>query len=163
MDFVRGGYFDVGKIGRTERKGSMSHAGEVKLWNVSKMLFGECFASVTGMLMSMQSHEEVKVRFGGGVALERGSGLREGDADEMQFLVGGASGWSVPVTVATVSGGDGRGRRWKNDGIVFAADPVGRFSFLLDTVMYGVLSMIMLVAKVAGLGSEERRLESASG
>ena len=31
------------------------------------------------------------------------------------------------------------GRRWKNDGIVFAVDTVGRFSFLLDTVMYGGL------------------------
>ena len=163
MGFVRGGYLDVGKIGRKERKGSMSHAAEVKLWNVSKMSFGECFASVTGMLMSMRSHEEVKVRFGGGVGSEGGSGLWEGDADEMRFLVGGASGWSVPVAVATVSGGDGRGRRWKNDGIVFAVDPVGRFSFLLDTVMYGVLSMIMLVAKVAGSGSEVRRSESASG
>ena len=55
------------------------------------------------------------------------------------------------------------GRRWKNDGIVFAVDTVGRFSFLLDTVMYGVLSMIMLVAKVAGSGSEVRRSESALG
>ena len=163
MDFVRGGYLDVGKIGRKERKGSMSQAAEVKLWNVSKMLFGECFASVTGMLMSMQSHEEVKVRFGGGVGSEGGSGLWEGDADEIRFLVGGASGWLVPVAVATVSGGDGRRRRWKNDGIVFAVDPVGRFLFLLDTVMYGVLSMIMLVAKVAGSGSEVRRSESASG
>ena len=144
MDFVRGGYLDVGKIGRKERKGSMSHAAEVKLWNVSRMLFGECFASVTGMLRSMQSHEEVKVRFGGGVGPEGGSRLWEGDTDEMRFLVGGASGWPVPVAVATVSGGDGRGCRWKNDGIVFAADPVCCFSFLLDTVMYGVLSMIML-------------------
>ena len=53
MDFVRGGYLDVGKIGRKERKGSMSHAAEVKLWNVSRMSFGECFASVTGMQILM--------------------------------------------------------------------------------------------------------------
>ena len=148
MDCVRRGYFDVGKTGRKERKGSMNHAAEVKLWNVIKMLFGECFASVTGMLMLMRSHEEVKIRFGGGVGPEGGSGLWEGDADEMHFLVGGASGWSVPVpvAVATVTGGDGRGRRWKNDGIVFAAKPVGLFSFLFDTVVNGVLSMIMLMA-----------------
>ena len=163
MDCVRGGYFDVGKIGRKERKGSMNHAAEVKLWNVSRMLFEECLASVTGMLRSMRSHEEVKVRFGGGVGPEGGSGLWEGDADEMRFLVGGASGWLVPVAVATMIGGDGRGRCWKNDGIVFAADPVGRFSFLLDTVMNGELSMIMLVAKVAGSGSGTRRSESALG
>jgi hypothetical protein len=163
MDFVRGGFFDVGKIGRKERKGSMSHAVEVKLWNVSKMSFGECFASVTGMLILMQSHEEVKVRFGGGVGPEGGSGLWEGDADEMRFLVGGASGWSVPVAVATVSGGNERGRRWKNDGIVFGVDPVGRFLFLLVSVMNGVLSMIMLVAIVTGSGSEVRKSESASG
>ena len=67
------------------------------------------------------------------------------------------------MAVATVTECDRRGRRWKIDGIVFAVDPVGRFSFLLDTVMYGVLSMIMLVAKVAGSGSEVRRSESASG
>ena len=81
----------------------------------------------------------------------------------MRFLVGGASGWSVLVAVAAVSGGDGRGRRWKNDGIVFASDPVGCFSFLLDIVMNGVLSVIMLVAKLARLGSEVRRSELASG
>ena len=92
MDCVRGGYFDVGKIGRKERKGSMNHAAEVKLWNVSRMLFGECFTSVAGMQVSMQSHVEVKIRFGGGVGPGRGSGVGEGDADEMRFLVGGASG-----------------------------------------------------------------------
>ena len=70
----------------------MSHAAEVKLWNVSRMSFGECFASVTGMQISMQSHEEVKIRFGGGVGPGRGSGVGEGDADEMRILVGGASG-----------------------------------------------------------------------
>ena len=92
MDFVRGGYCDVGKIGRKERKGSMSHAAEVKLLNVCRMLFGECFASVAGMQISMQSHVEVKIRFGEGVGPGRGSGMGEGDADEMRFLVGGASG-----------------------------------------------------------------------
>ena len=92
VDCVRGGYFDVGKIGRKERKGSMSHAAEVKLWNVSRMSFEECFASVAGMQISMQSHVEVKIRFGGGVGPGRGSGVGEGDADEMRFLVGGASG-----------------------------------------------------------------------
>jgi hypothetical protein len=50
MDCVRGGYFDVGKIGRKERNWSMSHAAEVKLWNVSRMLFGKCFASETGII-----------------------------------------------------------------------------------------------------------------
>ena len=132
MDCVRGGYFDVGKIGRKEREELMNHAAEVKLWNVRRMLFGVCFAAVSGMQISMRSHAEVKVKFGGGVGPEGGSGLWEGDADEMRFLVGGASGCSVPVAVATVSGGDGRGRRWKNDRIEFAANPVGRFLFLLD-------------------------------
>ena len=48
------------------------------------------------------------------------------------------------MAVATVTGGDGRGHHWKNDRIVFAAEPVDLFSFLLDTVVNGVLSMIML-------------------
>ena len=79
VDCVRGGYFDVGKIGRKERKGSMSHAAEVNLWNVSRMSFEECFASVAGMQISMRSHEEVKIRFGGGVGPGKGSGVGEGD------------------------------------------------------------------------------------
>ena len=86
MDCVRGGYFDVGKVRRKERKGSMSHAAEVKLWNVSKMSFRECFPSVAGMQISMRSHVEVKIRFGGGVGPGRRSGMGEGDADEMRFL-----------------------------------------------------------------------------
>ena len=44
------------------------------------------------MQISMQSHVEVKIRFGGVVGPGRGSGMGEGDADEMCFLVGGASG-----------------------------------------------------------------------
>ena len=48
------------------------------------------------------------------------------------------------MAVATVIGGDGRGRCRKNDGIVIAAEPFDLFSFLLDTVVNGVLSMIML-------------------
>ena len=43
-----------------------------------------------------------------------------------------------------VIGGDGRGRRWKNDRIVIAAETFDLFSFLLDTVVKEVLSMIML-------------------
>ena len=50
------------------------------------------------------------------------------------------------MAVATVTGGDGRGYCWENDGIVFVADPVYLFPFLLDTVVNWVLSMIMLVA-----------------
>ena len=49
----------------------MSHAAEVKMWNVSRMSFGDCFAFVAGMQISMQSHVEVKVKIGGGV----GSGV----------------------------------------------------------------------------------------
>ena len=43
-----------------------------------------------------------------------------------------------------VTGGDGRGRCWKNDGIVFVAEPVDLFPFLLDTVVNRMLPMIML-------------------
>ena len=50
------------------------------------------------------------------------------------------------MAVATVIIGDGKGRHWKNDGIVIAAEPVDLFSILLDTVVNGVLSMIMLMA-----------------
>jgi hypothetical protein len=95
MGFVRGGYFDVGMIGmigRKERKVSMNHAAEVKLWNVSMMSYGECFASVTGMQISMQSHVEVKIRFGGGNGPGGGYGIWEGYADEIRFLVGGVPG-----------------------------------------------------------------------
>ena len=49
------------------------------------------------------------------------------------------------MAVAMVTDGNGRGHHWKNDGIVFAAESVDLFSFLLDTVVNGVLSMIMLV------------------
>ena len=79
MDIVRGGYFDVEKIGRKERKGSMNHAAEVKLWNVSRMSVGECFVSVAGIPIMIQSHAEVKVRFGGDIGPGGGSGIREGD------------------------------------------------------------------------------------
>ena len=48
------------------------------------------------------------------------------------------------MAVAIVIGGDGGRRCWKNNRIVFAAEPVDLFSFLLDTVVNGVLSMIML-------------------
>ena len=37
---------------------------------------------------------------------------------DILFLVGGASGWSVPTAVATVVGGDGNGRLWKKDRMV---------------------------------------------
>ena len=47
------------------------------------------------------------------------------------------------MAAATVIGGNGRGRRWKNDGIVIAAETFDLFSFLLDTVVNGVLSMIV--------------------
>ena len=52
----------------------MSHAADVKLWNVSRMTFGECFASVAGMQILMQSHVEVKIRFGGVLGLEEDLG-----------------------------------------------------------------------------------------
>jgi hypothetical protein len=44
------------------------------------------------MQISMQSHVEMKVRFGGGVGPGGGSGIREGDSAETRFLVGGTSG-----------------------------------------------------------------------
>ena len=48
--------------------------------------------SVAGIPIMIQSHAEVKVRFGGDIGPGGGSGIREGDADEMRFLVGGTSG-----------------------------------------------------------------------
>ena len=47
------------------------------------------------------------------------------------------------MAVATVIGGDGRGHCWKNEGIVIVAETFDLFSFLLDTVVNGVLSMIV--------------------
>jgi hypothetical protein len=67
------------------------------------------------------------------------------------------------VAVATVTGGDGRGRHWKNDGIVFAVGPVDLFSFLLDTVVNGVLSMIMLEVWESESGGGGRKSESVLG
>jgi hypothetical protein len=69
----------------------------------------------------------------------------------------------VLVAGATVTCGDGQGHCWKNDQIVFAANPVYLFSFLLDTVVNGVLSMIMLVARVAESGGGDRKSELALG
>ena len=62
----------------------------------------------------------------------------------MRFLVGGASGWSLPTAVATVTGGGGSGRRWKNDGIMLV--PVVGFSFLFVTRVNGISSVIMLLS-----------------
>ena len=91
--------------------------------------------SVAGMVMSMRSHLVVNVKFGGGVP---GGELADSNGGvEIRFVVGGASGWSVPTAVAIVTGGGGRGRCWKNDGIVFVEVPVGLFSFLFVTVVNG--------------------------
>ena len=62
----------------------------------------------------------------------------------MRFLVGGASGWSLPTAVATVTGEGGSGQQWKNDGIVLV--PVVGFSFLFVTRVNGVSSVIMLLS-----------------
>ena len=102
--------------------------------------------SVAGMVMSMRSHLVVNVKFGGGVP---GGELADSNGGvEIRFLVGGASGWSVPTAVAIVTGGGGSGRRWKNDGIVFVEVPVILFSFLFVTVVNGWGSTVMLVAVV---------------
>ena len=37
---------------------------------------------------------------------------------DILFLVGGASGWSVPTVVTTVDGGDDNGYLWNNEGMV---------------------------------------------
>ena len=67
------------------------------------------------------------------------------------------------MAVATVIGGDGRGRRWKNDGIVIVAEPVDLFSFLLDTVVNWVFSMIMLEVWESESGGGDRKSELALG
>ena len=48
---------------------------------------------------------------------------------DILFLVGGALGWSVPMAVATVVGGDGNGRLWKKDGMVCVEGVVAPFCF----------------------------------
>ena len=48
---------------------------------------------------------------------------------EIHFLVGGASGWSVPTAVATVVGGDGNGRLWKKDGMMSVEGVIAPFCF----------------------------------
>ena len=85
--------------------------------------------------MSIQSHLVVNDKFGGDVP---GGELVDCNGEvEIRFLVGGASGWLKPTAVAIVTGGGGRGRCWKNDGIVFVEVPVGLFSFLFVTVVNG--------------------------
>ena len=48
---------------------------------------------------------------------------------DILFLVGGASGWSVPMVVATVVGGGGNGRLWKKDGMVCVEGVIAPFCF----------------------------------
>ena len=62
----------------------------------------------------------------------------------MRFLVGGASGWSLPTAVETVADGRGSGQRWKNDGIMLV--PVVGFLLLVVTRVNGISSMIMLLS-----------------
>ena len=66
---------------------------------------------------------------------------------EILFLVGGASGWSVPAAVATVFGGGGSGRLWKNNGMQCDDGVVAPFCFPFFTIVNGRLeSTIVLVA-----------------
>ena len=91
--------------------------------------------SVAGMVMSMQSHLVVNVKFGGGVP---GGELADCNGGvEIRLLVGGVSGWLVLTAVAIVTGGGGRGRCWKNDGIVLVEVSVDLFSFLFVTMVNG--------------------------
>ena len=59
---ARGGYFEVYKTGRKERKGSIVHAMEVRVVNAWRISFAGDLASVSVMGMSVQSHMEVNVR-----------------------------------------------------------------------------------------------------
>ena len=113
----------------------MSHEAVVKLRNARKMSLEVWLTSLPGMVMSMQSHLVVNVKFGGGVP--RGELVDCDGGVEIRFLVGGASGWSVLTAVAIVTGRGGRGHCWKNDGIVFVEVPVVLFSFLFVTVVNG--------------------------
>ena len=62
---ARGGYFEVCKTSRTERKGSIVHAMEVRVVNAWRISFAGDLASVSVMGMSVQSHVEVNFRFVG--------------------------------------------------------------------------------------------------
>ena len=48
---------------------------------------------------------------------------------DILFLVGGASGWSVQMAVATVVGGGGNWCLWKKDGMVCVEGVVAPFCF----------------------------------
>ena len=91
--------------------------------------------SVAGMVMSMQSHLVVNVKFGGVVPGEELVDCNGGM--EIRFLVGGESRWPVPTAVAIVTCGGGRGHCWKNDGLEFVEVPVVLLSFLFVTVVNG--------------------------
>ena len=97
---MRGENCNVWKTGRKYRKGSICYEAE----ECEKDVFGEYLASVTGMEVLMQSLLEVNVR-SGGVVPRREWVDCNGEVAEIRFLVGGASGWSIPKAVATVSGG----------------------------------------------------------
>ena len=144
---------------------SMNRAAEVKLWNVSQMLFGECFTSVAGIPISIWSHVGLKVRLWWGCrAWKR---IWDGGGRcrcRWNALICGWGFWMIS------SSGYCNGDWWWWKGvplekwwIVFAAEPVDLFSFLLDTVVDAVLSMIMLEVWESESGGGERKSELVLG
>ena len=118
-----------------------------------------------GIGRSIWSQEEEKSDSGGDCRSEVESSLLlflfVVEPVEILFLVGGASGWLVPATVATVFGGRGSGRLWKKDGMVCDDGIVAPFCFSFFTMINGRLESTSML--VANAEVEGRRGELASG
>ena len=112
---VNGGYFDALKMGRNERNGSICQAAKEKVCSARRIYLWEyCELLGVGLGRLILSQQGQKSASGGVCGVLVGS-LADplsfvGVGVDILFLVGGASGWSVPTVVATVVGGDGNGR-----------------------------------------------------
>ena len=82
---------------------------------------------------------------------------------EILFLVGGASGWSVPAAVATVFGGRGNGRLWKKDGMEGDDGVVAPFCFPIFTMVNGRSESTSMLVANAEVEGERGKLASVSG
>ena len=115
---VNEGYFDASKMGRNERNGSICQVAKEKVCSAKRISLWEyCEVLEGGMGRSILSQQDEKSSSGGvcGVMIELLADPFSfvGVVVDILFLVGGASGWSVPTAVATVVGGGGNGRLWK--------------------------------------------------
>lgn len=120
-----------------------------------------------GIGRSIRSQEEEKSDSGGDCRGEVGSSVFlfsfVVEPVEILFLVGGASGWSVPAAVATVFGGRGNGRLWKKDGMEGDDGVVAPFCFPFLTMVNGRSESTTMSVANAEVEGRVGKLASASG